>query len=324
MSHPWHSVVASTGEISSAESAAALAVRDAVLAAEHETVTVEDATTWNTLISAVNALINTLDPAGTSAVRCRLQAHGAHSGYPDSGIGFSLLLEQPNFESGNRHTWQTKMVRAPSTPEINLAHTLMQADIISMGNAESAEDTVVFDAAIVAVHAFEDLMNPTENAAIVGVDIGASVSVGSLGAVSLSMDVRVVQQQPVSPISVPVGAIMLWSGTLLTIPAGFVLCDGLNGTPDLRDKFVVGAAALANPGATGGALTHAHGAHVNHVVTQPSAHATGNTGTSGGGTRFSNAGAAGHSGAAVDAHSPHDSVDHRPPYYAVAFIMRAS
>ncbi len=35
--------------------------------------------------------------------------------------------------------------------------------------------------------------------------------------------------------------IVMWSGTIATIPDGWVLCDGNNGTPDLRDKFVVGA-----------------------------------------------------------------------------------
>jgi len=37
------------------------------------------------------------------------------------------------------------------------------------------------------------------------------------------------------------GGILLWSGSIATIPGGFVLCDGNNGTPDLRDKFIVGA-----------------------------------------------------------------------------------
>ncbi len=39
----------------------------------------------------------------------------------------------------------------------------------------------------------------------------------------------------------PVGGIMLWSGALAEIPDGWCLCDGTEGTPDLRDRFVVGA-----------------------------------------------------------------------------------
>ena len=42
---------------------------------------------------------------------------------------------------------------------------------------------------------------------------------------------------------IPSGLIAMWKGSVATIPAGWALCDGSNGTPDLRDKFVVGADA---------------------------------------------------------------------------------
>lgn len=41
----------------------------------------------------------------------------------------------------------------------------------------------------------------------------------------------------------PSGIIVMWSGTIATIPSGWVLCDGSNGTPDLRNRFIVGADA---------------------------------------------------------------------------------
>lgn len=59
---------------------------------------------------------------------------------------------------------------------------------------------------------------------------------------------------------VPAGCILLWAGLLANIPAGWNLCDGTNGTPDLRDKFVKGAGAAEEPGGTGGAATHTHAA----------------------------------------------------------------
>jgi hypothetical protein len=40
---------------------------------------------------------------------------------------------------------------------------------------------------------------------------------------------------------VPTGGIIMWSGTIATIPAGWALCDGSNGTPDLRNRFIAGA-----------------------------------------------------------------------------------
>lgn len=42
---------------------------------------------------------------------------------------------------------------------------------------------------------------------------------------------------------VPSGFIGMWSGTIVTIPSGWVLCDGTNSTPDLRNRFVIGAFA---------------------------------------------------------------------------------
>ena len=57
---------------------------------------------------------------------------------------------------------------------------------------------------------------------------------------------------------VPSGLVAIWSGSPANIPAGWVLCDGNNGTPDLRDRFVVGAAGSYGVGSTGGAASHTH------------------------------------------------------------------
>jgi microcystin-dependent protein len=59
----------------------------------------------------------------------------------------------------------------------------------------------------------------------------------------------------VTPPGVPSGAILAWSGSIATIPAGFVICDGTNSTPDLRDRFIVGAGTTYAVDATGGANT---------------------------------------------------------------------
>ena len=48
------------------------------------------------------------------------------------------------------------------------------------------------------------------------------------------------------------GMIILWYGNTGNIPTGFVLCDGNNSTPDLRDRFVVGAGSGYSPNNTGG------------------------------------------------------------------------
>ena len=51
---------------------------------------------------------------------------------------------------------------------------------------------------------------------------------------------------------IPAGSIIMWSGSIGAIPTGYYLCDGQNGTPDLRDRFVVGAGNTYAVGNTGG------------------------------------------------------------------------
>ena len=48
------------------------------------------------------------------------------------------------------------------------------------------------------------------------------------------------------------GMIMLWSGSIGSIPSGWYLCDGTNGTPNLTDRFIIGAGASYSVGGTGG------------------------------------------------------------------------
>jgi len=136
---------------------------------------------------------------------------------------------------------------------------------------------------------------------------------------------------------VPSGVIAMWSGTLATIPSGWHLCDGADGTPDLRNRFVYGTAASENPGATGGATTHSHTVNSHtHSVNPPSKTTSGpsqaNTFC---GYREccscwgESAGSSSHthtvdipsftSGASAPGTS---SSNHLPPYYKLAYIMK--
>ena len=61
----------------------------------------------------------------------------------------------------------------------------------------------------------------------------------------------------------PSGGIIIWSGAANAIPTGWVLCNGSNSTPDLRNRFVVGAGSTYAVGATGGSadaivVSHTH------------------------------------------------------------------
>lgn len=62
---------------------------------------------------------------------------------------------------------------------------------------------------------------------------------------------------------IPTGVIVLWSGAVGSIPAGWLLCDGTNGTPNLRDRFVIGAGSSYAVASTGGSkdavvVSHSH------------------------------------------------------------------
>ena len=50
--------------------------------------------------------------------------------------------------------------------------------------------------------------------------------------------------------AIPSGVIVMWSGSIDSIPEGWALCDGNNGTPDLRDRFILGTSEGEKPGGT--------------------------------------------------------------------------
>lgn len=59
---------------------------------------------------------------------------------------------------------------------------------------------------------------------------------------------------PIS-LAIPTGVIVMWSGAANAIPAGWVLCNGNNNTPNLVDRFIVGAGSTYSVGATGGSAS---------------------------------------------------------------------
>lgn len=56
--------------------------------------------------------------------------------------------------------------------------------------------------------------------------------------------------------AMPSGGIIMWSGSIASVPTGWYLCDGNNGTPNLTNRFVVCAGGSYSVGSTGGASTH--------------------------------------------------------------------
>jgi len=145
--------------------------------------------------------------------------------------------------------------------------------------------------------------------------------------------------------AVPSGLISMWSGTIASIPSGWVLCNGSNSTPDLRNRFIIGAhsdtAGVAYTTITGSntqtggskdaiVVSHTHAA----TVTDPGHLHTDVAG--GGGTFYQRYGSG--IGAAQDGGSTASAVTgisvanatagvsgtnaNLPTYYALAFIMK--
>jgi hypothetical protein len=145
------------------------------------------------------------------------------------------------------------------------------------------------------------------------------------------------------------GMIMMWSGTIATIPSGWYLCNGSNGTPDLRNRFVIGAYADSSGTAyttvtgsntqTGGSkdaivVSHTHST----TVTDPGHNHTANTVAVRGGPDVQvvanypsdyynqNVGINNNTtGITVEISTTGSSGTNAnlPPYFALAFIMKA-
>lgn len=107
------------------------------------------------------------------------------------------------------------------------------------------------------------------------------------------------------------GCIVAYHGAIVDIPDGWALCDGNNGTPDLRNQFVVGAGDIYAPDDSGGQETHTHAGQTD-----------GHTHTAEAGMPWSLYEGSPDSKMTTEADTfTTDLSDKQPPYYALAFIM---
>lgn len=76
------------------------------------------------------------------------------------------------------------------------------------------------------------------------------LTAGSIGEIAsqLTTDILAATQ-------LPRGIITMWSGATNAVPSGWALCDGKNGTPNLKDRFIVGAGQRYAVGNVGGSIT---------------------------------------------------------------------
>lgn len=150
---------------------------------------------------------------------------------------------------------------------------------------------------------------------------------------------------PTPPTPLPSGAILLWSGSIGSIPAGYYLCNGSNGTPDLRNRFIVGAGSTYSVDGTGGSadsivVSHTHTA--TSAVTDPghthtlspsnrqvyNASVSGSAGLAGGGEQFQQVTMASATtgvtvATTVNTAGSSGTNANLPPYYALCYIMKS-
>jgi len=135
---------------------------------------------------------------------------------------------------------------------------------------------------------------------------------------------------------IPVGGIILWSGSIANIPSSWHICDGTNGTPNLQDNFVIGAGNSYAVNTTGGAANHSH---TTPPLIVPGLTFSGSTNAAGSanetqyaaingccgnecstpGHSHSYSGTTGTGSIAANSTGVASSL---PPYYALAYIMR--
>lgn len=158
--------------------------------------------------------------------------------------------------------------------------------------------------------------------AITGSSYNAATNVLTLtfaNGTNVPVDLTGVVNDAISGAIMPVGGIIMWSGGV--VPGGWALCDGNNGTPDLRDKFIVGAGGAYASGAMGGAVNHNHAVTVDANSSNTSLSTTTQPVDAGGSagamikTAFLNDPTHTHTASSGNASS-------LPPYYALAYIMK--
>lgn len=137
--------------------------------------------------------------------------------------------------------------------------------------------------------------------------------------------------------AIPSGGIIMWTG--VSVPAGWFLCDGTNGTPDLRGRFVLGASPDYLSGNIGGSANSVVVSHT-HTVTDPGHyHISGvpsdynSIGTSGIPVTYQKTGSSlvgtspntydATTGISINSAGTSGTGANMPPYYALAYIMKA-
>jgi microcystin-dependent protein len=206
-------------------------------------------TSENALATAL-AATETADAANSAAQEASAEAQDAMNAATDAG-------NIANQARGTANDAFDKAAQAETT-----ADTAKSSADQATSTAATAQET--------AEEASQTANNASGNAdlAIQIANEARGVYTAGNGAIDISSDYKIslrLDQTGENPLTVtenglsltgsgiPRGGVILWAGAVADVPTGWALCDGSNGTPDLRDRFVVGAGNSYAQWATGGA-----------------------------------------------------------------------
>lgn len=121
------------------------------------------------------------------------------------------------------------------------AQTALQTNINALTTLVNNQNTTIADQA-------------TQIATLISAFNALDSTVASFNSRLLSVEGRLTTLED----AIAAGIIVVWSGSIASIPVSYQLCNGTNSTPDLRNRFIIGAGTTYTVNAIGGTTSHSH------------------------------------------------------------------
>jgi microcystin-dependent protein len=170
----------------------------------------------------------------------------------------NLNIQDPIIELGKNNSLGTDLGIIMTRPGSNVAVSFLEAsDELVMAYTESHSGV----SSVVPITSEDLKLKVYGELTTTGNVVSSNLTTGNINAETVTTNVLIMTGEG-NPF-VPSGVIVMWSGTIATVPTGWYLCDGQNGTPNLLDRFIVGAGNLYSMNDTGGSsdavvVSHTH------------------------------------------------------------------
>ena len=170
----------------------------------------------------------------------------------------NLNIQDPIIELGKNNSLGTDLGIIMTIPGSNVAVSFLEAsDELVMAYTESHSGV----SSVVPITSEDLKLKVYGELTTTGNVVSSNLTTGNINAETVTTNVLIMTGEG-NPF-VPSGVIVMWSGTIATVPTGWYLCDGQNGTPNLLDRFIVGAGNLYSMNDTAGSsdavvVSHTH------------------------------------------------------------------